>query len=290
MNYQGKVYRPWPEYRSILIQTTLGCSINTCTFCSMFDDKRFKVRPVEDVIKDIEQARVMYPYVESIFLIDGNVMAARTDYLLKIFDKLRTTFPECKKISLYSGLNDFRRKSVSELKELVDAGLNMAYSGLESGDPVVLERIKKRMTPKQVVEGMEMAKEAGIEVLLSFIFGLGGQERTKQHIKATTEILNLTQPEEIAPMALAIQPGTELEKELHRGEFKMPTQMQVLEEEKYLLENLNIDTFYWGDHGNNLVQQKGFLLDSREFFLANINQAIKENPMAKENIIETFSW
>lgn len=142
MNYEGKVYRPWPEYRSILIQTTLGCSINTCTFCSMFDDKRFKVRPIEDVIKDIEEARLIYPHVESIFLIDGNVMAARTDYLLKIFDKLRSTFPECKKISLYSGLNDFRRKTIAELKELKDAGLDMAYSGLESGDRIVLERIK----------------------------------------------------------------------------------------------------------------------------------------------------
>ena len=139
MNYEGKVYRPWPEYRSILIQTTLGCSINTCTFCSMFDDKRFKVRPIEDVIKDIEEARLIYPQVESIFLIDGNVMAARTDYLLKIFDKLRSTFPECKKISLYSGLNDFRRKTIAELKELKDSGLDMAYSGLESGDRVVLE-------------------------------------------------------------------------------------------------------------------------------------------------------
>lgn len=290
MNYEGKVYRPWIEANSILIQVTLGCSINTCTFCSMFDDKRFRVRPIEDVLKDIEEARRYYPHVESIFLIDGNVMAARTDYLLRVFDKLKQTFPECKKISLYSGLNDFRRKSASELNELVDAGLSMAYSGLESGDRQVLENIKKRMTPEQALEGMAMAKEAGIEILLSFIFGLGGRDRSMEHIEATTSLLNQLNPEQIAPMALAIQPGTELEAEMKRGEFIMPTELQVLHEEKHLLENLNIDTFYWGDHGNNMVQHKGFLLDSREFFLNNVNQAIQSNPMSANNVIQTFAW
>ncbi|NOH98720.1 radical SAM protein [Vibrio sp. 99-70-13A1] len=290
MQYEGKVYRPWTETRSILIQTTLGCSINTCTFCSMFDDKRFKVRDIEDVFKDIEEARQIYPFVESIFLIDGNVMAARTDYLVKILDKLRHTFPEATKISMYSGLNDFRRKTVSELKEIKDAGLNMCYSGLESGDPIVLERIKKRMTAEHAIEGMALAKEAGIETLLSFIFGLGGRDRSKEHIMATTEILNITKPEQIAPMALAVQPGTVMEQEVQRGEFIMPTQMQVLEEEKYLLENLNIDTFYWGDHGNNLVPQKGFLLDSKDQFLTRLNQTIAANPMAQDNVIQTFSW
>ncbi|GEM81529.1 radical SAM protein [Vibrio superstes] len=290
MQYEGKVYRPWTEAKSILIQTTLGCSINTCTFCSMFDDKRFKVRDIEDVFKDIEQARVTYPLVDSIFLIDGNVMAARTDYLVKILDKLRSTFPEANKVSMYSGLNDFRRKTVSELKEIKDAGLDMCYSGLESGDPVVLERIKKRMTAEHAIEGMAMAKEAGIQTLLSFIFGLGGRERSTEHIVATTEILNITQPEEIAPMALAVQPGTVMEQEVQRGEFIMPTQMQVLEEEKYLMENLNIDTFYWGDHGNNLVPQKGYFLDSKALFLANLNRVIKANPMACDNVIQTFSW
>lgn len=290
MEYQGKVYRPWPEARSILIQTTLGCSINTCTFCSMFDDKRFKIRDIDDVFKDIEEARRIYPFVESIFLIDGNVMAARTEYLIKVLDKLRATFPEAQKISMYSGLNDFRRKTISELKEIKDAGLDLCYSGLESGDPIVLERIQKRMTAEHAIEGMAMAKEAGIETLLSFIFGLGGRERSREHIIATTELLNITKPEQIAPMALAIQPGTIMEKELQRGEFVMPTQMQVLEEEKYLLENLTIDTFYWGDHGNNLVPQKGYFLDSREQFLHNINRVIAANPMAEKNVIQTFAW
>ena len=290
MHYEGKIYRPWTEANSVLIQTTLGCSMNHCTFCNMFSDKRFRIRDIEDIYQDIESARRFYPHVESIFLIDGNVMAARTDFLLKIFEKIKVTFPECQKISLYSGLNDLRRKSPAELKELKQAGLSMAYAGLESGDRLVLEKIKKRMTPEQALEGMALAKEAGIEMLLSFIFGLGGRERSKEHIIETTKLLNQMQPEQIAPMALAIQPGTELEQEVNRGEFVLPTPLQILEEEKYLLENLNFNTMYWGDHGNNIVSLKGMLPTYQKQFLGQVNNAIATNPITQENVIQTFSW
>ena len=290
MHYEGKIYRPWTEANSVLIQTTLGCSMNHCTFCNMFSDKRFRIRDIDDIFQDIESARHFYPHVESIFLIDGNVMAARTDFLLKIFEKIKATFPECQKISLYSGLNDLRRKSPSELKELKHAGLSMAYAGLESGDRIVLERIKKRMTPEQALEGMALAKEAGIEMLLSFIFGLGGREHSKEHIVETTKLLNLMQPEQIAPMALAIQPGTELEQEVNRGEFILPTPLQILEEERYLLENLDFETMYWGDHGNNIVSLKGMLPTYQKQFLGQVNNAIATNPITQENVIQTFSW
>ncbi len=291
MHYQGKIYRPWMEADSLLIQTTLGCSTNYCTFCTMFDDKRFKIRNIDDIFLDIEQARTLYPRVESIFLIDGNVMAIRTEILLKILDKVKSTFPELKNLALYSGFNDFRRKSIAELKEIKSAGLTTAYSGLESGDPVVLERIKKRMTREHAIEGMAMAKEADIKVLASFIFGLGGKERSREHIVNTTSLLNIMQPDAIAPMALAVQPGSDLEKEIARGEFTLPSPLQILEEEKYLLENMgNFDCFYWGDHGNNITSMRGVWPKARAPFLDNINKQIKHNPVTKENVIQTFAW
>lgn len=291
MHYEGKIYRPWMEAESVLIQTTLGCSNNQCTFCTMFDDKRFKVRDLDDIFKDIAEARLIYRNVESIFLIDGNVMAMRTDNLLKVLDKIKDTFPELKHLALYSGFNDFRRKSISELKELRSAGLTTAYSGLESGDPVVLERIKKGMTREHAIKGMEMAREADIQVLASFIFGLGGKYRSKEHAENTTSLLNIMQPNAIAPMALAIQPGSELEREVARGEFVLPTPLQILEEEQYLLENIaDFPCFYWGDHGNNIATMRGVLPEARQGFLDNINKHILHNPMAKKNVIETYAW
>jgi radical SAM superfamily enzyme YgiQ (UPF0313 family) len=257
----------------------------------MFREKKFRIRELVDIFKDIEEAKDIYPRVESIFLIDGNVLALKTEFLVKILEKITKTFPECSKISLYAGLNDLRRKSLEELMQLKAAGVTMAYTGLESGDSQTLLRIKKGLTPQQAEEGMAKAKAAGIEVLISIIFGIGGRERSREHIVKTTDLLNILQPEELAPMALAIQPGTELDGDVKSGKFVLPTPLQILEEEKYLLENMaGFTTYYWGDHGNNVVPMKGRLPDSRERFLKNINQAISTNPVCKEEVLRTFSW
>ena len=166
----------------------------------------------------------------------------------------------------------------------------MAYVGLESGDAVVLDKIKKKMSFEQAVEGAAKAKAAGIEVLASFIFGLGGKYRSKEHIEETVRLLNIIKPEQIAPMALAIQPGTELEREVLAGEFIQATPMQILEEEKYLLENMNFETYYWGDHGNNIPPMKGQFPQVQKMFLNQINKVIATDPVTKKDVLETFAW
>lgn len=291
MKYVGKVYRPWIEADSALIQVTIGCSNNNCTFCTMFDDKKFRTRSIEEVYKDIEELRLLRSNVESIFLIDGNVMVLATKYLLKVIKKIKELFPEIKNIAMYSELNDLRRKSVEELISLKDAGLDKVYTGLESGDSEVLEKIQKKMTPEQAIEGAKKAKDAGIKILQSFIFGLGGKYRSKEHIVETTRLLNIMQPEELAPMVLAIQPNSVLEKELNSGEFILATSSQVLEEERYLLENLeDFEMFYWGDHGNNILPQKGHFPFMKNKFLKNIEREMKESIGLKNEIHRTFTW
>lgn len=291
MDYQGKIYRPWIEANSLLIQTTLGCTHNKCTFCDMFSDKRFSIKEIDQIFSDIDEARSIFPRIGSIFLIDGNVLALKTEFLLKILGKITSTFPECSKISLYSGFNDLRRKSVAELTELKQAGLSMAYSGLESGDRLILERIKKGLAPEQALEGTAKAKAAGIEILISIIFGIGGKERSREHIVETTRLLNLMEPEQLAPMALTIQPGTELAEQVKKGEFIQATPLQILGEEKHLLENLaDFETIYWGDHGNNIVSSKGMLPASRELFLGKIDHAIANHPVTKQNVLLTAPW
>lgn len=290
MRFEGKVYRPWIEANSLLIQTTLGCTHNKCTFCNMFRDKRFSTRSIEDIFQDIEESRRFYRNVESVFLVDGNVLALKSDFLLKVIEKITDIFPECSNISLYAGLNDFRRKSVEELTQLKEAGLTKAYTGLESGDPMVLKQIKKGLNPEQAKEGMAKAKAAGIEVLASIIFGIGGKERSHEHITATAELLNIIQPEELAPMALTIQPGTELEKQVHDGEFIQATPLQMLEEEKFLLENMDFKTFYWGDHGNNIVSSKGRLPESQKQFLKKIDGVIARDPITLQEVLHNYAW
>ena len=291
MYYEGKIYRPWTDANSVLIQTTLGCTHNKCTFCNMFREKRFRIRKIEDIFKDIDEARQIYPHVGSIFLIDGNVLALKTAFLRKILDKITATIPECTNIALYAGLNDLRRKSVADLKELKRAGLTLAYTGLESGDRLSLERINKGLAPEQAKAGMAKAKAAGIEVLVSVIFGIGGQERSREHIVETTRLLNTMRPEQLAPMALTIQPGTELAQQVESGEFIQATPLQILEEERYLLENLaDFDTIYWGDHGNNIVSSRGRLPAYRELFLEKIDHAIANHPVTEQEVLMTSPW
>lgn len=291
MNYEGKIYRPWMEADSFLIQTTIGCTHNKCTFCDMFREKRFRIRQIEDICKDIDDARMYTSNIGSIFLIDGNVLALKTDFLLQILHKVTATFPECTKISVYAGLNDLRRKSVEELKQLKKAGLDKVYTGLESGDAMTLERIKKGLTPEQAKQGMAHAKAAGIKVLISIIFGVGGKERSRQHIIDTAQLLNLLQPEELAPMALTVQPGTALKKQVESGEFVQATPLQILEEEKYLLENLEgFDMVYWGDHSNNIETLRGMLPAYRDFFLEKVDHAIAHHPVTGHKVLETTPW
>jgi radical SAM superfamily enzyme YgiQ (UPF0313 family) len=290
MNYEGRVYRPWIEANSLLIQTTLGCTHNKCTFCDMFREKKFRIKEIEEIFRDIDEARSTFLHIGSIFLIDGNLLALKTEFLLKILRKITSTFPECSKISLYAGLNDLRRKSIEELTELRQAGLSMAYTGLESGDRLTLERINKGLTPEQAEEGMAKAKAAGIEMLVSIIFGIGGKERSEEHIFETTRLLNIMKPEQLAPMALAIQPDTELENQVETGKFIQATPLQILEEEKHFLENMTFDTIYWGDHGNNIVSSKGRLPASRELFLKKIDHAIATHPVTKQEVHQTSAW
>ncbi len=291
MYYEGKIYRPWIEADSLLIQTTVGCTHNKCTFCDMFREKRFRIREIDDILADVDTARRSYRQIGSIFLIDGNVLALKTDFLLRILEKITSTIPECKKISLYAGLNDLRRKSVDDLKKLRESGLKKIYTGLESGDPVTLERIKKGLTPEQAEEGMAKAKAAGLEVLISIIFGIGGKERSKKHITETTRLLNILQPEELAPMALTLQPDTILKQQVDSGDFIQATPLQILQEEKYLLENLDdFQMMYWGDHGNNIVSSKGMLPAAKPLFLKKVLHAIESHPITDQEVLMTSPW
>ncbi|ANQ47734.2 radical SAM protein [Flammeovirga sp. MY04] len=290
MHYEGKIYRPWIESESLLIQTTIGCTHNTCTFCDMFREKKFRKRKLEDVFKDIEEARTLYSYVHSIFLTDGNVMVLKTDYLLQVIQKIKETFPELERIALYSSYNDLNRKSVEELTILREAGLTMAYIGLESGDQQTLDFVEKGLDHNEIINGARKAKEAGIRTLASFIFGLGGKYRSEEHIKETTDLLNIIRPEEIAPMALALQPGTTLEQQAKDGEFIQASPLQILEEEKYLIEHMTFDTMYWGDHGNNLTPMKGMFMENKDRFLTYLEHARQYHPEIHKETLRTFAW
>lgn len=291
MRYEGKIYRPWMEMDSILIQTTIGCTHNRCTFCDMYRDRKFRIRPLAEVLEDIDTARDWFGRIDSMFLTDGNVLAIPTGDLHAILEKIETTIPECRSVSLYAGFNDIRRKSAEELALLRKTGLRTAYVGLESGDPETLVRIDKRMTPEQAVEGMEKARAAGIDVLVSLILGLGGKERSKIHARRTADLLNRLRPDQIAVLSLAVQPGTPLAEDVRAGEFVQATPSQILEEERILLATLgDFETVYWGDHVSNITPKRGRLPAARKKFLGQIERDLAEHPVTRLDVLPVEPW
>ncbi|WP_418417614.1 radical SAM protein, partial [Anaerotignum lactatifermentans] len=153
MRYEGTVYRPPSEAGSLIIQLTIGCARNTCTFCNMYKDKKFRIRPLEEVAEDLEMARKYYSHIKvrRIFLADGDALIVKTKDLLYILDKCHEYFPEVERISVYGAPKDILGKTPEELKQLKDTGLDMVYMGLESGDDDVLKEVKKGVTSEEMI-------------------------------------------------------------------------------------------------------------------------------------------
>ena len=165
MRYKGKVYRPPSEAYSLIIQVTYGCSHNRCAFCDMYDDKRFALRPMEEIREDFRLARQVYRRVERVFLADGDALMRKTDELLEILAMVYSLFPECQRVTCYASPRSLQVKTEEELRRLRESGLKMVYMGLESGCDAVLERMQElslEITPEDPAQAYELRVAAEV--------------------------------------------------------------------------------------------------------------------------------
>ena len=162
MRYEGKVYRPPSEARSVIIQATIGCSHNKCTFCSMYKEDQFRIRKTEEIIEDINSARMNYENIDRVFLADGDALMIKTEELVQILNRIKNNLPECERIGIYASPKSIMTKSVDELKILKAAGLSIAYLGLESGSDEILEDINKGATSEEIIREANKLRDAGI--------------------------------------------------------------------------------------------------------------------------------
>ena len=183
MRYEGTVYRPPSEAGSLIIQLTIGCARNTCTFCNMYKDKKFRIRPLEEVVEDLEMARSYYSRIKvrRIFLADGDALIVKTEDLLYIIAKCKEIFPEVERISVYGAPKDILHKTPEELATLKAAGLDMVYMGLESGADEVLQAVKKGVTADEMIEAGKKVRAAGMILSMTVISGLGGKKLWREH-------------------------------------------------------------------------------------------------------------
>lgn len=277
MRYEGTVYRPPSEARSLIIQLTIGCARNTCTFCAMYKDKNFRIRPLEEVVEDLQMARQYYQFpVKRIFLADGDALIVKNKDLLYILNKIKEIFPEVERISVYGAPRDILNKTPAELKELKASGLDMVYVGVETGDDVVLSDVKKGVTAAEMIEAGQKVKAAGMTLSMTLISGLGGKDRLKEHAIHSADVISAIKPEYVGFLTLMLEPGTPLYDDYKAGKFQLLEPMDVVEEMRLFISHVDSQgTVFRSNHASNYISLAGNLNEDKEALLQKINQAAK---------------
>ena len=279
MRYDSDLlYRPPGEWKSYLLQCTIGCSNNQCTFCGMYKEKKFRIRPTEEILEDIDMARAYYgPGLQRVFLMDGDAIIIKTEDLLRILRKLYDTFPALEKVTLYAGPRSTLSKTPEELKALHDAGLSRAYLGVESGSDAVLKFIHKGVNAQQMLQAGQRLVEAGIDLWVTVILGITGEGGDwREHILSTAKIINEMKPRHLSAMTFAPAKGTPLGDDVLAGRFKVYGPDHILEECRLLIQHLDVDPLHFtSNHASNYLPLKGGLPEDREKFLSLIDQALE---------------
>ncbi|WP_138160371.1 B12-binding domain-containing radical SAM protein [Peptoniphilus catoniae] len=276
MKYYGNVYRPPSEASSLIIQATIGCSHNSCTFCYMYKGEPFIVRDIEDIIADLEDIREYFPRIRRIFIADGDALVLKTEHLIKLLDYINENFPNVERISSYATAGDINRKSTEELKELYKRGLHMLYIGFESGDDEILKDIKKGLTVKDYVDSMKKCKEVGFSTSITIIAGLGGVDKMEQNAINTAKLISETKPDYVSYLTMRIYENAPIYKDYVSGKFKMPSAEGILYEMKLFLENVDSQgTVFRSNHASNYVPLKGTLNEDRQAMIDLIDTSLE---------------
>ncbi|PKM73185.1 MAG: radical SAM protein [Firmicutes bacterium HGW-Firmicutes-16] len=290
MKYEGSVYRPPSEAYSLIIQVTIGCSHNGCTFCPMYWDKKFKMRSFEEVYRDLQEARRESSRVERIFFADGDALCLATEKLLPLLGAAKALFPECTRIGIYGRAENILRKTDDELKALCDAGLGIIYLGAESGSAEVLRRVNKGETPEDMINAVHRAENAGISVSVTFISGLGGRELIDEHAVETGRMIGAMGASFIGLMTLMIAPGSSISEDIASGRFEPLNSQEVMRELDLILANADCqkDCVIRSNHASNRLVLKGTLPQDRERLLDQIHMAMKDEKMLRPDKYRGF--
>lgn len=279
MRYEGNIFRPPSEARSYILQCTIGCTHNRCTFCSMYKDKKYRVRSLEEIITDIRMAKIYYGDVEKVFLADGDALAMDTPDLLEVINNLHRYFASLRHIGIYASPNSILHKRLDELIALKEAGLTIAYLGVETGDPDLLRDIRKGVTYEEMVEAGQKIKQAGILLSITILLGLAGRTpKARDHAVNTARICNEIQPDYIGALTLMVEPRTELYRRMERKEFELPGPFEILDEMRIMIEHMELKgTEFRSNHASNYLPIKGRLPEDKDKILQLISDIITIN-------------
>jgi radical SAM superfamily enzyme YgiQ (UPF0313 family) len=275
IKYNEPLFRPPAEANSAIIQATIGCSWNKCAFCEMYTSKTFRIKKFTDLQTDIALLAKYYQGVKKIFLADGNAFVLSANHLIPILQEINSKFGKLQRISSYALPKDIASKTVTELKEIRDLGLKLLYVGIESGDDELLKRIHKSETFNSSVDGLLKAQEAGIDVSIMVLNGLGGKTYSEQHAMNTAKLINQTSPKFLSSLTLSFPFGQDHYKKKFEGVYIPQTIVELAKELKLFIGQLEIqNSIFRSDHVSNNLVLKGILSRDKEELINLIDHAI----------------
>jgi radical SAM superfamily enzyme YgiQ (UPF0313 family) len=264
MQYEGIVIRPPSEAESLILQVTLGCSHNKCTFCPTYKGRRFRIKDTDQIKEEIDEMADYGPF-RKVFLADGDALIIPQPKLIAIFDYLNQKITGLRRVGIYGNAKSILRKSVEELRELRDRKLGIVYLGVETGDAALLEKIRKGATYDQMVEAGRRVKEAGISLSVTVLLGLAGVQGGQQHAEATGKVLSEIDPDFASALTVMVVPGTPLYEEMKAGRFQLPSPFEMLEELGTIVASSNFSRCYFtSNHASNYLPIKARMPKDKE--------------------------
>jgi len=288
MRYTGKLYRPPSEARSYILQATIGCSWNNCTYCDMYRDKPvFRVRPLQESLQDIEMASAEFGgRVEKLFVADGDALILQMDHWVPILEAAQEAFPRLRQVSCYATADNILQKSDAELERLRELGLKVLYIGPESGDEVTMRRIAKGPRPKGVsrddnylfqqhVDAAAKARAAGLKMSAIFLLGAGGVERSEAHAEGSAALITQMDPDYLAALTLTVVPDTPLHRTSQNTGWVLPEVPDLLAELRTMVDlSRPTDAMFRTNHASNYLPLGGRLPQDRERIVTLLDMAL----------------
>jgi radical SAM superfamily enzyme YgiQ (UPF0313 family) len=276
MRYEGKIYRPPSEADAYILQATIGCSWNRCTYCDMYREKVYRERDTDAVLEDLRTAAaIAHARVDKIFVADGDALGMSVERWLPILKAARAGFPRLRRVSCYATAINILKKTPEELTALREAGLSRVYIGPESGDDATLKRIAKGSTFAEHVLAAERARAAGIELSVIVLLGIAGTERAREHAEATARLITAMDPEFASALTTTVVPRTPLHTLQTRGRFTLPSVVEMLRELRTIVDEARpSDALFRTNHASNYLAIGGRLPRDRADILATIDAAI----------------
>lgn len=285
MKYEGSLYRPPSEAYSLIVQATIGCTHNKCTFCSMYKDKTFRIRSTDEIIEDFQIGRERYKYVKRIFIADGDALAIKTEELIKILSFIRERFPECERVGIYGSPKTILSKTSQELEQLKSLGLGIIYLGVESGSEKILRNINKGVTREEMIQAGKKVVKSGIKLSITLISGIGGRENSLDHSLESAKIINEINPNYVGLLTLIVEEGTPLYEDVQTGRFQLLSPREILLETKEMVENIDIDNcIFRSNHASNYVSLKGTLPQDKDLILSQIAEGLELSNLEEKDL------